>query len=329
MRAFITGARGFVGPHLAHFLLENNVEVFGLDHSENAEFDQPLLKRVELIHGDVRDVDGMRRILAEIQPDQVYHLAGVTNVAYSFQNPRLTHSVNVDGTLNLLECIRESGQRPRVLLVSSSLVYGSLNWKGAGGFTEFSATHPHSPYAASKIICEQMGRHYVEAFGLDIIMARPFNHIGAYQPRGFVCADFAYQIASICAGKAEPVISVGNLAAERDFSDVRDVVRSYWSLAQHGQAGEIYNVCSGVLRQIGDVLRMMCELADRNIDIRVDPKKFRPVEDSYAFGDPKKIFAATRWQVRIPWEQTLRDLLAFWNQQVGRQLVTAAVPGND
>jgi GDP-4-dehydro-6-deoxy-D-mannose reductase len=329
MRAFITGARGFVGPHLAHFLLGNNLEVFGLDHSETPEFDKPLLDGTQLIHGDIRDPEGMRRLLDEVHPDQVYHLAGVTNVAYSFQNPRLTHSVNVDGTLNLLESIRESGQHPRIVLVSSSLVYGSLNWRGAGGFTEFSATHPHSPYAASKIICEQLGRHYAEAFGLDVVTARPFNHIGPYQPRGFVCADFAHQIALICAGKAEPVISVGNLAAERDFSDVTDVVRSYWGLAQQGRPGEIYNVCSGTLRKIADVLSDMCQLADREIQIRIDPGKFRPVEDSYSFGDPKKIFAATGWQCHIPWTETLHNLLNFWNEQVDRQLVSAAVPGND
>jgi GDP-4-dehydro-6-deoxy-D-mannose reductase len=328
MRALVTGACGFVAPHLIDLLVENGVEVVGLSRDGDiSQVTRRLSKAVPIHGGDIRSQSTLRALLQDVRPDHIYHLAGISSVARSFTDPRLTYSINVDGTLNLFECIRELNLRSRVVMVSSAMIYGSLGWQGAKGFTELSDVHPHSPYAASKIMCEQLAKHYVETFGLRVVIARPFNHIGPHQPSGYVCSDFAKQVAAICAGVAEPVLRVGNLNVHRDFSDVRDIVDAYWRLARFGQAGEVYNVCSGKARKVADVLASLCEMSGRTIDVVIDPEKFRPIDDNYVLGDPTKIRTATRWEAHTSWHKTLEDLLDCWKMQVLESAVqTAAEP---
>lgn len=310
MRAFVTGLTGFVGPHLARMLAGKGCEVVGLGfRNENPGPAQSFTKGVSVINADVRDYAGLRQILEDARPDQVYHLAAISNVVTSFKAPRLTYDVNVGGTLNLFEALRELDIRPRIVHVSTAHVYRSIQTEA--GLNESSPVHLLTPYATSKFMCEALATQYVEAFGFQTMTVRPFNHVGPGQPTGFVCSDFARQIAAIKLGQAEPVLHVGNLAPVRDFTDVRDTVEAYWTVATQGVPGEIYNVSSQNPISMQEVVAMLCKLAEVQVRIEVDPEKFRPIETLRLFGNSSKI-RALGWKPHIEFEQTLKDVLDWW-----------------
>jgi GDP-4-dehydro-6-deoxy-D-mannose reductase len=225
MKAFVTGLTGFVGPHLARMLVGKGCEVVGLGfRNDNAGSVQSLPNGVSVVNTDIRDYAGLRHILEDARPDYVYHLAAISSVVTSFKDPRLTYEVNVGGTLNLFEALRELEIRPRIVHVSTAHVYRSIHTEE--GLDEDSPVHLLTPYATSKFMCEALATQYVEAYGFQAMTVRPFNHVGPGQPTGFVCSDFARQIAAIKLGQAEPVLHVGNLAPVRDFTDVRDTVEA-------------------------------------------------------------------------------------------------------
>jgi GDP-4-dehydro-6-deoxy-D-mannose reductase len=310
MRAFVTGLTGFVGPHLARMLAGNGCEVVGLGfRNDNPGPVESFPKGVSVINADVRDYAGLRQILQDARPDQVYHLAAISNVVTSFKAPRLTYDVNVGGTLNLFEALRELDIRPRIVHVSTAHVYRSIQTEA--GLNESSPVHLLTPYATSKFMCEALATQYVEAFGFQTMTVRPFNHVGPGQPTGFVCSDFARQIAAIKLGRAEPVLHVGNLAPVRDFTDVRDTVEAYWTVARQGVPGEIYNVSSQNPISMQEVVAMLCKLAEVQVRIEVDPEKFRPIETLRLFGNSSKI-RAIGWKPHIEFEQTLKDVLDWW-----------------
>lgn len=310
MRAFVTGLTGFVGPHLARMLAGKGCEVVGLGfRNENPGPAQSFPKGVSVINADVRDYAGLRQILEDTRPDQVYHLAAISNVVTSFKAPRLTYDVNVGGTLNLFEALRELDIRPRIVHVSTAHVYRSIQTEA--GLDESSPVHLLTPYATSKFMCEALATQYVEAFGFQTMTVRPFNHVGPGQPTGFVCSDFARQIAAIKLGQAEAVLHVGNLAPVRDFTDVRDTVEAYWTVATQGVPGEIYNVSSQNPISMQEVVGKLCKLAEVQVHIEVDPEKFRPIETLRLFGNSNKI-RALGWKPHIEFEQTLKDVLDWW-----------------
>jgi len=310
MKAFVTGLTGFVGPHLARMLVGKGCEVVGLGSQSGTPGPvQSLPKGVSAVNTDIRDYAGLRQILKEAQPDHIYHLASISNVVTSFKDPRLTYDVNVGGTLNLFEALRELDIRPRIVHVSTAHVYRSSETEA--GLNEDSPVHLLTPYATSKFMCETLATQYVEAFGFQAMTVRPFNHVGPGQPTGFVCSDFARQIAAIKLGQAEPVLHVGNLAPVRDFTDVRDTVEAYWIVAAQGVAGEIYNVSSGSPLSMQQIVSMLCDLAAVQVRIEVDREKFRPIETLRLFGDSSKV-RALGWKPRIEFEQTLKDILDYW-----------------
>jgi GDP-4-dehydro-6-deoxy-D-mannose reductase len=310
MKVFVTGLTGFVGPHLAKMLVGKGCEVVGLGiYDENSGLVQSLPKGVSVINTDIRDYVGLRKILEDARPDHVYHLAAISNVVTSFKDPRLTYDVNVGGTLNLFEALRELDIRPRIVHVSTAHVYRSIETEA--GLDENSPVHLLTPYATSKFMCEALATQYVEAFGFQTMTVRPFNHIGPGQPTGFVCSDFARQIAAIKLGQAEPVLHVGNLAPVRDFTDVRDTVDAYWIVATQGVPGEVYNVSSRRPISMREIVSMLCELAGVQVSIEVDSGKFRPIETQRLFGDSSKI-RSLGWKPRIELEQTLKDILDYW-----------------
>jgi GDP-4-dehydro-6-deoxy-D-mannose reductase len=310
MRAFVTGLTGFVGPHLARMLVGKGFEVVGLGfQSENTGPVQSLPKGASAVNIDIRDYAGLRQILKDAQPDQVYHLAAISNVVTSFKNPRLTYDVNVGGTLNLFEALRELDIRPRIVHVSTAHVYRSIETEA--GLDEDSPIRLLTPYATSKFMCEALATQYVEAFGFQTMTVRPFNHVGPGQPTGFVCSDFARQIAAIKLGQAEPVLHVGNLAPVRDFTDVRDTVEAYWMVATQGVSGEVYNVGSQRPVSMQEIVSMLCKLAGVQVRIEVDSEKFRPIETLRLFGNSSKV-RALGWKPRIELEQTLKDILDWW-----------------
>jgi GDP-4-dehydro-6-deoxy-D-mannose reductase len=310
MKAFVTGLTGFVGPHLAKILVGKGCEVVGLGiYDENSGLVQRLPKGVSVINTDIRDYVGLRKILEDARPDHVYHLAAISNVVTSFKDPRLTYDVNVGGTLNLFEALRELDLRPRIVHVSSAHVYRSISTDD--GLDEDSPVHLLTPYATSKFMCEALATQYVEAFGFQTMTVRPFNHIGPGQSTGFVCSDFARQIAAIKLGQTEPILHVGNLAPVRDFTDVRDTVEAYWIVATLGVPGQVYNVSSHCPISMQEIVSMLCTLADVRPSIELDPEKIRPIETLRLFGDSSKI-RSLGWKPRIELKQTLKDILDYW-----------------
>jgi GDP-4-dehydro-6-deoxy-D-mannose reductase len=310
MRAFVTGLTGFVGPHLAKMLAGKGCTVVGLGLSTKKQVtEQGLPDNISVVDTDIRDYQGLKRILEEARPDQVYHLAAISDVVTSFKDPRLTYDVNFGGTLNLFEALRELELRPRIVHVSTAHVYRSIQTET--GLDESAPIHLLTPYAASKFMCEALATQYVESFGFQTMNVRPFNHVGPGQATGFVCSDFARQIAAIKLGQAEPVLNVGNLAPVRDFTDVRDVVEAYWTIATQGAVGETYNVSSGTPLSMQQMVSMLCDLGGIQVKIKVDPEKFRPVETLRLFGDSSKI-RALGWKPCIEFEQTLKDILDYW-----------------
>ena len=310
MKAFVTGLTGFVGPHLANMLVGKGCEVVGLGlRVEKPGSGQSLPEGISVVDTDIRDYAGVRQALKESQPDQVYHLAAISNVVTSLKDPRLTYDINVGGTLNLFEALRELELRPRIVHVSTAHVYRSIQTET--GLNEKSPVHLLSPYATSKYMCEALATQYFESYGFQAMTVRPFNHVGPGQLTGFVCSDFARQIAAIKLGQAEPVLHVGNLAPVRDFTDVRDTVEAYWIVATQGVAGEIYNVSSHHPLSMQQIVLMLCKLADVQVSIKVDQEKFRAIETLRLFGDSSKI-RALGWKPHIEFEKTLKDILNYW-----------------
>jgi GDP-4-dehydro-6-deoxy-D-mannose reductase len=291
-------------------LVGKGYEVVGLGiPGEGSSTVQSLPMGATALNVDIRDYEGLRQTLKEAQPDQLYHLAAISNVVTSFKFPRLTYDVNVGGTLNLFEALRELDMKPRIVHVSTAHVYRSMETEA--GLDEDSALHLLTPYATSKFMCEALATQYVEAFGFQTMTVRPFNHVGPGQPTGFVCSDFARQVAAIKLGQVEPVLRVGNLAAVRDFTDVRDTVEAYWMVAQQGVPGEIYNVGSQRPISMQEIVSMLCKLAGIQVRVEVDPEKFRPIETLRLFGNSSKI-RTLGWEPHIGLEQTLKDILDYW-----------------
>jgi len=292
-RILITGASGFVGRHLTHRLDAPSHEIFGTSYPHRPEDLEPACTG-EICHLDIRDEGRLKDFLDRVRPDWVFHLAAISSVGLSWKKRRETMETNFMGTLNLLESLRETAPRARVLFVSSADVYGR-NGGGPEGLLEEDAVHAASLYAVSKISGELLCRFCAENEGLDVVLARSFPHTGPGQAADFVCSDWARQIALIEQGRAEPVIRIGNIEVERDFTDVRDVVNAYRLLMEKGRAGEIYNVASGRAVVLRDVMDMLLGEAGRDIEILVDPERFRKADIPVLVGDPSKLRAETGW----------------------------------
>ncbi|HQF70798.1 MAG TPA: GDP-mannose 4,6-dehydratase [Promineifilum sp.] len=233
MRVFITGATGFAGSHLVERLLADGHEVTALVHAATSHQELPDHPRIRPVASDLLDPAAVRDALAKARPDVVFHLAGQAYPARSWDEPALTLAVNAGGTANILRAATEFG-RPRVVIVTSAEIYGVLG-REAMPLTEETVARPRHPYGVSKLAAGELARVYWERYGLPVVEARPFNHIGPRQARGFVVPDFAAQLAAIRLGRQEPVMRVGNLDPERDFTDVRDVAAAYLRLAEAGR----------------------------------------------------------------------------------------------
>jgi GDP-4-dehydro-6-deoxy-D-mannose reductase len=311
LRAFVTGIEGFAGHYLAGELSAAGEEVTGsyLDGSLAGGLSAAGLFRVDLTTGE-----GLADALAKSGPDVVYHLAAQSSAALSFKKPELTFGVNVLGTVNLLEAVRRLTGKLRLLLVSSCEVYGPN--PGEGSMDERQPFSPRSPYAASKAAQEMACTSYAHSYGIDIVIARPFPHIGPGQSDSFALPSFAKQIAEIEAGLREPVVRVGNLEARRDFTDVRDVARAYRLLGGKGRGGEAYNICSGSAVSVGEALGKMLGMAKVPIETRQDPDRLRPSDTPLLLGDNRKLVSETGWKPEHRVEESLRGLLEHWRQRI-------------
>ncbi len=304
-RILVTGCSGFLASHLLKLLQRDGKnKIFGI--TEVPGFIYP---DVEVFQVDIRRRGDIAQMLEIIRPDVTYHLAAVTNVGFAWKNPELTYEVNFMGTSHLLEALQASAPDSRLLLMSSAEVY-----QAAAGtpFTESSPIAPQNPYALSKMAMEMLGDLYARVFAMRAFKVRAFNFTGPGQDRAFVASDFASQIVRIERGEMPPVIRVGNLEAERDFSDVRDIARYVQVIGSKGDGGEIFNACSGRTLSIHRILEILLAQAKRKIIVEVEPARFRPLDNPVLGGDPALIRRRFGLEPEYSMERTLLDLLDYW-----------------
>ena len=314
-RILITGGTGFVGGHLIRHLKSFDAKLVVVSSSD-ATIQEP---GVDYCKADIRNADDMDAVVRAAKPDRIYHLAGVSSVPDSWNNPRLAFDINVVGSYNVFEAAMRLPSPPRILNVSTSQVYA----RSDAALTETSLSDPDNPYAASKAMSELLAVQYKKSPTGGIITARSFNHTGPGQLPSFVLPSVAKQLAEVEAGLRPPVLKVGDLNVKRDFTDVRDVVAAYCELLDKGGIGEIYNVCSGRAVLLADVVRILRENCSATVQIEIDPARVRPNEVPQMLGDPGKIQRLTGWSAKLPIESTLQALLAYWRTKVLRDLADA------
>ncbi|MGZ6994175.1 MAG: GDP-mannose 4,6-dehydratase [Acidimicrobiia bacterium] len=293
MKVAVTGARGIVGPHLVDHLEACGDDVLPLDRHGPDSF-------------DVTDADAVHARLSDARPDVVYHLAALSHVGESWKSPAASFRVNAEGTLNILRTCTDLGVR-RVIVVLSSEEYGRVD-EADLPLTEESPLRPMTPYGAAKAAADLLTLQAFLGDGLGAIRVRPFSHTGPGQSSRFVVPALAARIARAERDEVEQ-IPVGSLDAVRDLTDVRDVVRAYRLVAQHGQPGEVYNVCSGTGVSVQEIADRLLARARRPIRLVTDPELVRPVEVPRLVGSNARLHDATGWTPEIPLEQTLADVL--------------------
>jgi len=316
-----------VGSHLADHLLENtNWEIYGmcrwrspLDNVEHLIPRANLRDRIFFRYGDLTDATSLQALVEEIKPDFVFHLAAQSYPTTSFQAPIQTLDVNILGTARLLEAIRAvKTVSPVIHVCASSEVFGRVP-RDKLPISEECSFHPASPYAISKTGTDLIGRFYAEAYGMKVMTTRMFTHTGPRRGDVFAESSFAKQIAMIEAGQQAPVVRTGNLASLRTWADVRDAVRAYYLLVTHNpQPGGYYNIGGSFSCTVGEMLRTLIRLspAQNSIRVETDPERLRPLDADLQVPDTSKFRAHTGWEPKIPFEQTMKDLLEYWRERV-------------
>lgn len=313
MRSLIIGGAGFVGKYLVRHLLELGHEA--IVTKLPSEKIGNAMEDAKFYDLDILNKEAVSELLDETLPDLIFHLAAQSSVSRAWNNPQQTIDVNVKGSTNVLDGIRSMGKKSRILLVGSGEEYGSV-LPSEIPVRETNSLRPDNVYAATKACQNMIGRIYAQAYGMDLVMVRAFNHIGPDQSPVFAAADFCRQTALIEAGMQDAVIRVGNLEARRDFTDVRDVVRAYALLAEQGQAGETYNVGSGHAVSIGDVLKLVLEQSAVKIQVEVDKQRLRPVDVPVMEADVRKVWRDVGWKAQIRLEQTIEDMVEYWRKVI-------------
>jgi GDP-4-dehydro-6-deoxy-D-mannose reductase len=316
VKVLVTGAGGFVAPHLVELLRAERprLEIFGTVRPQTSVA-RSAGGGIAVLEADLNDPTATAALVEEVTPDRIVHLAGQSSVHRSWIDPGGTLRTNVLGLVNILDAVRRHGLRPEVLVVGSAEEYGLVRAEEIP-LKEETPLRPSSPYAVSKVAQAALARLYGPAGGMRVVLTRTFPHTGPGRGEAFAESSFARQIAEVEAGLRPPVLRVGNLEAVRDYTDVRDVVRAYWTLLEKGEQGEVYNVCSGRGRRIGGLLDELLLASGVRVEVRVEPARLRPSDVPELVGDPTRIHAATGWEPRIPLEQTLRDLLEDWRQRI-------------
>lgn len=298
VRTLVTGDTGFVGQHA----LADWPGAVGLS---------TLAPQV-----DIRDKAALLACLRAFEPQAVLHLAALSFVPDSFRAPEATFEVNFLGTLRLLEALAETGFKGRFVFVGTGDAYGLVPAQ-ALPITEERALRPRNPYAVSKAAAEALCYQWSQTGPFELMMARPFNHIGAGQAPHFAISDFARQVAEIKAGQRPPLLQVGDIDVSRDFTDVDDVLRAYKLLLAQGQNGEVYNVCSGTERSVRSLLERLLDLAGVEAEIVRDPARLRPADQPRVCGSHEKLTRHTAWQPLVPMDQTLLNLYRYWEKKIG------------
>ncbi len=345
MRILATGVTGMTGSYLAEYLLNiEGVELYGAyrwrskmdnldnlnragrlcfitDSSSSISGLESLIgartqpSSLNLIEGDMTDPFFMKRLIAAVKPDRIFHLAAQSYVPSSWSAPAETLHRNIIGEVNLLEAVREANIDPKIHIAGSSEEYG-LVLPDELPVKETNPFRPLSPYGVSKVTQELLAYQYFMSYGLKTIVTRGFNHEGPRRGEVFVTSNMAKQIAEIEKGLKKPVIYVGDLSSRRDWSDVRDFARAYWLAIDKCIPGEVYNIGSGVGREVREMLEILLGMTEAKIEVREDPARFRPSDVKVLVCDATKFRELTGWQPEIPFEQTMRDLLNYWRERV-------------
>jgi GDP-4-dehydro-6-deoxy-D-mannose reductase len=311
MRCLITGASGFVGPHLASLLHAHGHEVIGTTHVDRPHA-QLSFKTFPV---DVGDSNAVRKLIDEVRPDRIYHLAAQSSPKISLERPTETFATNLGGTINLLLAVREIKPEARMLFVGSIAEYGIPRPENLP-IVEEHAFAPRSPYASSKAAADLLVYQWHVSYGMHVVRARPSQHTGPGQPPEFVCSDFARQIAAIDAGLAQPVLRVGDISVRRDFCDVRDVVRSYELLLERGRAGEAYNVGSGRATSLREIVDVLVSFSRVPISVEVQAERLRRDDPAATYLSIEKIQRDTGWVPEYKLDETLRDLSVYWQRNL-------------
>jgi len=315
-RVLVTGVTGFAGSHLVDYLIaQGGYEIYGIQRwrsrTENIEH---FTDRITVLECDLRDATSTRDTLEKVKPEWIFHLAAQSFVPTSWIAPTESLTTNVLAQVNIFEAVRHMGLRCRIQLACSSEEYGMV-FPDEVPIRETNPLRPLSPYAVSKVAQDMLGYQYWMSFKVDAVRTRGFNHEGPRRGPVFVASDFAKQIADIEKGRRAPVLNVGNLEAQRDFTDVRDMVRAYVLALEKCAPGEVYNICSGKAWTIRKVLDFLLGETKARIEVRQDPARLRPSDVPILLGDNSKFVKATGWQPTIPFEQTLRDMLEHWRSR--------------
>lgn len=315
-KALITGITGFVGSHMAELLLAEDVEVYGIQRwrskSDNIEH---IKDKIKFEEADLLDAHSLYTVIDKIKPDYIFHLAAQSFVQSSWASPTQTLEVNIIGSAHLFEAVRKTGLPIPIQIACSSEEYGMV-LPNEVPIKETNPLRPLSPYAVSKLAMDYLGYQYHQSYKMNIIRTRGFNHTGPRRGEVFAESSFAKQIAEIEKGKREPVVSVGNLEAQRDYTDVRDMVRAYYLSVQKCEPGEAYNIATGSAWKIQKVLDLLISYSKVKVEIRPDPSRMRPSDVEILIGDNTKFVKQTGWKPEIPFEKTMEDLLNYWRERV-------------
>lgn len=322
MRILITGITGFAGSHLAEYIMENHpdAEIFGLRHwRSRLENISHIEHRLRLIEADLKDESSITRALKESKPNWIFHLAAHSYVPTSWRMPAEVIINNVAGEVNLFEAARRICPRAKIHVAGSSEEYGLVKAHEIP-IKETNPLRPLSTYAVSKVAQDLLAWQYYKSYGMRIVRTRAFNHTGPRRGEVFVCSAFAKQIAKIEIGttktKNPPVITVGNLEAVRDFTDVRDMARAYWLVLEKAKAGEVYNIGSGRQINMKNVLSLLLDIAQIKAKVVINPDQYRPSDVPILACDYSKFAKRTGWKPKIEFKQTMTDLLNYWRNKI-------------
>lgn len=318
MRILITGLTGFVGSYLTEYLRnKKRIEIFGTTFGEPDKYFKSIFPacKTKLFNGDLRNKNFVDKIVKKSKPDAVVHLAALSAPADSWKIAEQILTNNMLSQLNILDSVKETNVKAKVLIVSSGQVYGEVK-PSEIPLTEKSSLKPNSPYSVSKLTQEFLGYQYFNNYKMSVVILRPLNHIGPRQEGNFAIPSFVKQIVEIEKGIKSPVIEVGNLKAQRDFMDVRDVCRAYVLALEKCKAGEIYNIASGKAYKMKSILDTLLKNSKVKIQVKINKDFFRPMDIPILTADYSKFKKATGWKPRISLEHTLKETLDYWRKKI-------------
>ncbi len=321
MRVLVTGIDGFVGSHMAEMLHSvGGVDVYGTIMTPQPG---PNLKdvggKLRLRQGDILNTGRIEELFHDIRPERVIHLAGQAFVPTSVVDPVGTIQTNITGSMSILEGARKLQEREglevQVLIVSSSEVYGKVAAEQLP-IREELPLNPGNPYAASKASIDLISQAYRKTYGLQVTVARPFNHVGPRQAPSFVCSEFGRRFAEFAAGTTPRALRPGNLEARRDFTDVRDVVRAYWCMLEHQSEHAVFNVCSGTAVSIREIISLYEEITGIVAEVAVEKTKVRPYDVPVLLGSAERLHSVTGWKPTLTLRETLKDVFTYWQRMI-------------